>query len=122
MHAFTERSVVGTLFKNYTRPTHNFTETFVIYRRSILKRCTYPVHPFPERSVVDAVSEREVLKTSSVFLQPIEHKLMKHLGSSERSVGLHHIAHIQQLGSTVVKQESRVESATARKQNKQDDD
>ena len=31
MRAFTERSVVGTLFKTQTRPTHNFTETFVIY-------------------------------------------------------------------------------------------
>ena len=84
-------------------------------------RDTYRMYAFPQRSVIDAVSEREVLKTSSVFLQPIEYKLMKHLGSSERSIGFHHIAHVQQLGSTVVKQESRVEPATAREQNKQDD-
>ena len=80
------------------------------------------MYAFPQRSVVDAVSEREVLKTSSVFLQPIEHKLMKHLGSSERCVGLHHNAHILQFRSPVVKQESRVKSATTRKENKQDDD
>ena len=80
------------------------------------------MYAFPQCSVVDAVSEREVLKTSSVFLQPIEYKLMKHLGSPERCVGLHHVAHVLQLRSPVVKQESRVESATARKENNQDDD
>lgn len=111
MRAFTERrSVVGTLFKNHTRPTHNFTETFVIYRRSVLKRCTYPVHAFPERSVVDAVSEGELAKTGSVFLQTVYDKLVKGGRSSQVPVHFHLLSVVVQRRSLVVVQEPGVES------------
>ena len=68
------------------------------------------MHAFPERSVVDAVSEGELAKTGSVFLQTVYDKLVKGGRSSQVPVHFHLFSVVVQRRSLVVVQEPGVES------------
>ena len=74
---------------------------------------THPVHVFPERSVVDAISEGKLLETITVLSQSVHHKVMKRLRISQRFLGLDWFPVLTDVGSIVVKEKSGVYSATA---------